>query len=361
MPHSITHLTNFPYDPLLEMDPWVGQRSASYRFYLSNGVTGEKLGTINPLRGAQLTHDTARTIKRQLRMALGVSDTAQINPVTDRIEVAMVFPNGAEYPMGRYMFSPSSRQLFTSGRLGSMVLTDEMFLVDQQIRFGINGVRQPVTSTILATLAGLPITTLIEPAPFMGAESWGVGTTRGTILEALSVSGDFFSPWFDNNGNLRFIRTFNPADRIPDFDLDEGNKVMRAGIVETDNLLTAPNTFIVISNAATNAEEPVIGVAHVPANAPNSVLNRGFEIVETFDLQLATEVQAQQVAIGLVNRQTIYETVTMSTVPDPRYDSYNVVNWQGDHWLGLSWGLQLVEGASMQHLFRRSYPGSPSD
>jgi hypothetical protein len=359
MAHQIHHLTTFPYDPLLDLDPWVGQRQASYRFYLTNGVTGKNLGTINPIRGASLSHDSARTIKRQLSLALGVSDLNNIDPVTDRISVSMVFPSGAEFPMGRYMFSPSSRQVFTSGRLGNMVLTDEMFLVDQQIRRGVNGVGQPVTTTILAALEGLPVNVFIEPSPFMGAEAWGVGTNRGTILESLAVSGDFFSPWFDNNGDLRFIRTFNPADRIPDFDLDEGNSVMRAGIVETDNLLTAPNTFVVISNAAEDTSSPIVGVAHVPPNAPNSVVNRGFEIVETVDLQLATEDQAQQVAIGLVNRQTIYETVSLSTAPDPRYDGYNVVHWQADFWLGLSWSLTLQEGSPMQHQFRRAYQGGP--
>jgi hypothetical protein len=350
-------LTNFPHDPILDLDPWVGQRSASYRFALTNGVTGEHLGDINPIRGASLTHDTSRTIKRNLRMSLGVVDQAAINPITDRVSVYMVFPDGTEYPLGRYMFTDDTRTKFTSGDLGQPVLTDEMFLVDQQITVGINGLGLNVSQVIQEVLSGLPITYLMESAPFACAEAWGIGQYRGSILESLSIIGDLFSPWFDNDGVLRFIRTFNPADQIPDFDFDDGNLVLRTGIVENDDLLTAPNTFIVISNAAQDSTQPVVGRASVPPSAPNSVVNRGFEIAQVEDLQISDSAQAQAVAEGLVNRQTIFERVTLATAPDPRFDGYNVVHWQSDLWLSLAWSLNLVEGSPMSHLMRRAYRG----
>ena len=132
---------------------------------------------------------------------------------------------------------------------------------------------------------------------------------------------------------------------------------MRAGIVKNDDLLTAPNIFIVASNSATSDDLPAVGRASVPVNAPNSVINRGFEIPEVQNLQLSDSTQAQAVAEALVNRQAIYERVSMSTAPDPRFDSYNVVHWQGNLWLDLAWSLNLVEGAPMQHLMRRAYRG----
>lgn len=350
-------LTVFPHDPLLDLDPWVGQRQATYRFTVSNGVTGEHLGDITPIRTARLSHDTSRTTKRTLNLDLGVADQAAINTVTDRINVYMVFPNGTEYPLGRYMFTDNTRAEFTSGEIGSPALSDEMFLVDQQITAGINGFGQAVSTVIQDALAGLPIDFNIEPAGFMSAESWGIGASRGSVLEALAVSGDYFSPWFDNNGVLRFIRTFNPAERIPDLDFDSGNQVMRANIMKNDDLLTAPNVFVIISNAATNNDTEVVGTAAVPPTAPHSATNRGFVIAEVQDLQLSDGVQAQAVAQGLVNRQTLYEKVSLSTAPDPRFDSYNVVYWQGSFWLDLAWGLPLVEGAAMNHVMRRAYRG----
>jgi hypothetical protein len=259
--------------------------------------------------------------------------------------------------MGKYMFTDNTRQEFTSGDLGTPVLSDEMFLVDQEITAGINGFGQSVSAVIQQALDGLPITYSLEPAGFQSTEAWGIGTSRGRVLESLALTGDYFSPWFDNEGVLRFIRTFNPADRVPDFNFDAGNQVMRANIVKNDDLLTAPNKFIVISNTATNSDTEVVGVASVPPNAPHSEVNRGFVIAKTQDLQLSDGVQAQAVAQGLVNRQTTYERVSMATAPDPRFDSYNVVHWQGSLWLDLAWSLALIEGQPMAHVMRRAYRG----
>lgn len=347
-------LTTLGENPTFDLPPSVGQRTATYRFALTNGVTGEILGDIHPLRGASLTHDTARTVKRQLTLALGKTDTADVNPITDRINVYMV-TGGVEYPLGRYMFVDASRNVFTAGRLGQMQLADEMFLVDQQVTSGVNGVGKNVTAVIVDTVADLPIDLAAEPSPFQSSEAWGIGTGRGQILEALAVSGDYWSPWFDNHGVLRFLRTFNPADQVPDINLDDGFQVLQASILETDDLLTAPNTFLVISNAADDTTAPVIGRASVPPSAPHSVTNRGFEIVDVRDLQLSDSTQAAAVAQGLAQRQTIFEKVALATAPDPRHDSYNVIQWQGDLWLELAWSMGLEEGEAMTHTLRRSY------
>lgn len=348
-------LTNFPHDELLDLDPWVGQRQATYRFHLLDGVTGENKGDITPLRSAKLTHDTSRTIKRQLTMDLGVFDTSLINTIRDRVLVFMTFPNGSEYPLGRYMFTDSSRQVFTSGRLSNVVLNDEMFLVDQQITAGINGGGKSVSAIILAIMSTLPVSVLLEASNYLSQESYNIGTGRGQILEALALVGDYFSPWLDNNGVMRFIRSFDPATKVPDFDFDSSNKVMREPITETDDLLTAPNIFIVVSNAADDPTVQAFGTAKVPPSAPHSEVNRGFQIPQVKDLQTSDLAQAQAVAVNLANRQTIFERVSLNTAPDPRHDSYNVIQWQGELWLELAWSMALVEGGVMGHLLRKAY------
>lgn len=349
-------LTTFPHDPVLDLDPWVGQRSCTFRFALTNGVTGENKGDIFPLRGASLTHDTSRTIKRQLALSLGVEDTARVDPVTDRVDVFMVLADGREFPLGRYMFTDRSNQVFTSGRLASMALNDEMFRVDQQITTGITGIGRTVQEVILRALDQVDGVVLdIEGSSYLSRSSWTVGAARGQILESLSVDGDYFSPWFGNDTKMHWVRSFNPSTRVPDFDWDNGNQVFRAGIVETDDLLTAPNRFIVISNSATNTTQSVVGTADVPATAPHSEANRGFVIAQTEDLQVADAGQATAVANNLANRQTIFERVNVTTAPDPRHDSYNVIRWQGELWLELAWSMALVEGGGMGHALRKGY------
>lgn len=351
-------LTNYAHDPILDLDPWVGQRQATYRFALTNAVTGEHLGDIHPIKAAMLSHDPSRVVARNLTMKLGVADQAAVNPIQDRVSVYMVFPTGVEYPLGRYMWTDNTRQEFTSGNLGTPSLSDEMFLVDQAITTGINGFNLNIADAIKETLLGLPISYLAEPAPFSCAQAWSVGAYRGSILQSLCIAGDYFNPWFDNNGVLRFIRTFNPANKVPDFDWDSGNQIIRDSIIKTDDLLTAPNTFIVISNTSSATDSEVVGRASVPPNAPNSIANRGFEIVSVEDLQLTDPQQAQAAAEGLVNRRTIYERASVSIAPDPRFDSYNVIYWQGSHWMSLSWSMVLAEGAPMTHTIRRAYPGA---
>jgi hypothetical protein len=347
------------FDPALDLDRCIGQRSATYRFALTNGVTGEVLGDIHPIRPASLSHDTARVVKRELGLALTASDTAAIDTLQDRVSVYMVIPDAGEYPLGRYMFADASRQLFTSGCLGEMVLVDEMFLVDQAITQGLNGAGELVINVIIAAIAGLPVTANIEPSTLVSAESWGVGAYRGSqVLESLAVSGDYFSPWFDNAGVLRFIRTFNPAMRVPDIDLDRWPRVYQESILETDDLLTAPNTFVVVSNAAEDPSVELVGLATVAPSAPNSVSNRGFAIAQVQNLQLSNQAQADAVAQGLAQRFTTFEQVILDTAPDPRHDSYNVIRWQDANWLELSWSLTLLEGQPMTHTLRKGYGGT---
>jgi hypothetical protein len=352
-------LTKLPEDPLLDLPPWMGQRQATFRFDLFNGVTGEVLGQIHPLRTAQLTHDTTRTIKRQLNLSLGAEDTAAINKVQDRVAPFMLFPDGSEYPLGIYMFSDASRQVYTSGKLGEYTLNDEMFLVDQPLTVGVgkpsSSPQISVTQVVNEALAGLPIHYTTAATSFTTNQSWGIGATRGQVLEALAVSGDWFSPWFDNSGVMRFINSFDPASQVPDFDWDAGSQVMRENITETDDLLTTPNEFVVVSNASSDNTIPVFGVYTIPGSAPFSTQNRGFTIAKVFNQPAATSAQAAAMAQNLGIRQTVFERVQINTAPDPRHDSYNVIWWQGSAWLELGWTMSMIEGGVMSHLLRKSY------
>lgn len=349
-------LTTLPQNELLDLQPWVGQRSATFQFKRINGLTGEFLGYINPIRTATLAHDTSRTIKRQLNLSLGKEDSAAISPLTDRILPSMTLGDGSVWPLGRYMFTDDTETVFTSGNLSNVVLHDEMFLIDQQIIIGYDANSKTLTSAYGDLLTGIPVDFVAEPSGFLMAQTWTVGTQRGSIMSDIALTADYFSPWLGNDGQLHAIRTFNPADRVPQFDWDSGNQVYRIGITQTSNILTAPNRFVVISNTNANMG-PVVGIATVPPNAPNSFANRGFYITDTQTLQLSDASQAQAVASGLANRQTIFETVTLETSPDPRHDSYDVIHWQDALWLELAWTMEMKEGGRMSHTIRKGYLG----
>lgn len=349
--------------PALSFDAGLGQRVYSFRFELVNAVSGEHLGDIHPIRTAALTHDTTRTSKRQLNFALTAADLNEVNPLTDRVSPFMVIPgiacpdtDSGDWPLGKYMWVDETDTVTTAGNPSSDQLWDEMWLVDQVITKGLNGVGRNTVDVIFAAIEGLPIVAQAEPSTFTCAQAWGVGSARGQILESLATAGDFWSPWFDNLGRLRYVRTFNPANRAADIDLDVGARVVRNSITTNSQILTAPNVIIVTSNNSATGD-PAVGISRLPPSAPNSVANRGFEIAQTYDLQLSDATQAQAVADGIMQRLSVFQVANLATLPDPRYDGYNVVRWQSINWLSLAWSLPMTPGALMTHVMRRSYRG----
>ncbi len=364
-------LTNFSFDPVFDLPPWVGQRQATFRFAVTNAVTGVEVGAITPLRDSSMTHDTSRAVKRQLTLNLGQADTASINPVQDRVKVYMVLPSGAEYQLGTFMFSASSEVVATSGNLGNFTLSDEMFRIDQPIETGIGRQEGQVTiasceALLNQALAGRGVTYTIETSGFHSDQGWPLGTTLSNITDDLCITGDWFSPWFDSGNVMRFIRTFDPGTQIPDFDWDAGNQVLRQGIVKTGNLLTVPNRFIVVSNATSAAETvgavtvqtgsaPIVGTFDVPSTYPYSLANRGFVIPQVDNLAVYDIGQAVATAKAQSIRSGAFEQLTVTTAPDPRHESYNVVWWQEMAWLETAWSMQLVEGGTMTHQLRRAY------
>lgn len=405
----MTHLNRdlIAPNPTLDLDAWIGQRKGTFRFDLVNGVTGENLGTLNPLRSATLSHNTDSTIKRTLNLSLGTADSAAINKAADRVKVFMVFPNGVEYPLGRYMFANTTQSNYVGQSLINAALTDEMFLVDQAIERGVTGATftlgenlipflefatievtgDNIVALILRVLSGLPITIGdIDPTSLGSIQAWPAGTYRGQILNDIALVGGYFNPWFDNQGKFRMIKAFEPAARMSDrlgrlhdsagrfvsvrgvstaetaaqapvqvFDFDTTYAVVRDSVIQTDDLLTRPNRFVVVSNGAVDSITPVVGIADVPATAPNSIANRGFVITSVNDLQVSDVAQATVAAQNLAFRQTILERVTLTTAPDPRHDSYDVILWADELWLEIAWSMELVEGGNMTHTMRKSY------
>lgn len=372
MPSSFsrTYTTETP-NPIFDLDDSIGQRRLTYRFDLVDIVTGYRTA-VHPRRDTvpTLSHNVSRSIVRQLSgLNFTVDDSALLDTITSRIEVFMViegdtaFPDGR--PLGRYMFNSKVDFIFTSGTISAGILFDEGFIVDQPISEGFGasagsvaqgGTTARCENLIHSLLDPLPIETDIETSPFdaIGA-SWPAGTQRGYIIEQLALDGDWFSPWFSNDTKMHFIRSFDPADALVTFDLDSGNRVLRDSISKTDDLIEAPNRFVVISNSTGAMATPIVGIYDVPSSAPHSIARRGFVIPHVENRQIDSSAQVTAVARNLGLQQTIFERLELFTPPDPRHDAYDVLRWQGDNWLEISWSLPLIEGADMQHIARKVY------
>lgn len=340
----------------LDLERCIGQRQATFRFDLIDGRTGENLDQVYPVMDtpAAITHDVSRTIKRDLRLTLESGDVSQINTLTDRILPSMVLADRT-WPLGRFMFTSEVDAVSTAGDDASLVLMDEMWLVDQEIDRGFTSTKS-VDQAIVALLAGLPLRRIeIEASPYPAVGGWRVGSRRGQITGALSTLGDYETPWLDNAGTFRMIRTVDPAAALPAITWDDTNLVLADGISKTDNLIESPNRFVVVGNGTASAAAPIVGTYDVPPSAPHSIANRGFAIQQTTDLGVKTQAQATAAARALGIRQTVVEQLDATTPPDPRFDGYDIVRWRGVNWLSVSWSMTLAEGGGMSHALRRGF------
>lgn len=367
--------TKIPPDVRFDLQAWIGQRQATFTFKLIDGITNQPLGDIHPRRDTvpTLTHDTSRTIPRTFDVSLIASEMSHVNTVNNRVLVYMDIGD-TRWPLGRYMPIDKSRTKISSGQPGVITLADEMFIVDQVIETGfsarisstinVSGFGEIVTpteqidQTARRLLSGLPITARIDSTPYSTIGAWTVGTSRAQILNNLSLDGDYFAPWMNNDGKLRMMRTYDPAREVPDFDFDTSKKVIAATIVESDNILEAANRITVVSNGTssdTNSRAPIVGTFDIPLSAPHSIFNRGFVIPKIYTRQVESTQQATVIARNIALRETAYETVELTTPPDPRHDGYNVIRWDNKQWLETRWSMQLIEGGTMRHTLQRAY------
>src|SRR5688500_12771622 len=103
-----------------------GIRSATFSFTLVETTTEIIVGELNPVSNSvpTLSHDTTRAVKRTITLTLGVTDTAKFDEIAHRVDVAMVFADGREFPLGRYMPVSFSRIPTTAGDMSSVALAD---------------------------------------------------------------------------------------------------------------------------------------------------------------------------------------------------------------------------------------------
>lgn len=349
-------------DAVLNGQPYVGQRSTTWRFDLVDAITGYRR-EIHPLISGQsgIRHDTQSTVKRTITgLFLDRDDTAAFNSITSRLEPFMII-NGEEFQVGRYVPSDWARFPISSGTTSSTSFLDEMFIIDQQISNAF-GALQPtgdiVSAMIERFLRQFPtITSHVESmlVPYQSAGSWSAGTRGGFIVDQLALDGDYLSPWFDNSSTLQFKRSFDASNMIPTFDYDSGSQVISGNIIESDNLINAPNRFVVIGNGSESFGGEVVGSADVASSAPHSITNRGFVVADVSNRQITSQGQASAIALNLARNQTLVEQVELSTLADPRHDSYDVVRWQGDNWMELSWNLPFNADGVMSHVLRKAY------
>lgn len=355
-----------------------GQRAMSYRFDLL-GPDNSYLGALDVLSEspASVTNNINRDVKRSMDgLTLPPSVTAQVNTLTERVKPWAVMEDRTEHPMGVFLFAEASRRLALYGSVQYAVLGDgyetDGTMLDQGVTLnqasrGINfyGPGQSVQAAIVQQLeAGGVIEYEVEPSSATISEwiSWKPDEKRLRVINDLCRMGGYYSLYFDNTGRARArqVPTLDATD--PSFTYDVGGTVFQDTIVETDDLLNAPNVYLVTNSGFTEA--PAWGEWRVPSSAPNSIANRGFAVVSSHDVQgVESRAAARKAAkaIGQADYST-YRWVTLTAAVDPRHDTFDVIGWKGDKYRAQQWSHTLdAEDQAMRHEWRRVWAEDVAD
>jgi hypothetical protein len=341
---------------------YVGQRSSSWRFDIVDAVTGYRRAIHPVISGsAGIRHDTRSTVKRTITgLTLNAEDTAIFNSLSSRLEPFMIIGD-EEFQVGRYVPSDWARFLLSSGSMSSASFYDEGFIVDQQITNAFGAIStggEVVSAMIQRFMSRFPTLNyyLEQNLPeYTSLGSWSAGTRGGFIIDQLALDGNYLPPWFDNSSLLRFKPPFDASVVIPTFDFDVGTTVISASIVESDNLIDAPNRFVVIGNGIGSMSEVAVGVADVPSSAPHSIVNRGFVVADVQNRQVMSAGQAGAFARNLALNQTLDEQTELSPLSEPRHDGFDLVRRRGENWVEIAWNLPFDPSSPMSHTLRKVY------
>lgn len=346
---------------LLDLAPNVGQRSSTIRWdVLDRTLT--KIGTVTPdaQPAARVTLNIAQAIKRTLTgvmLSAGVQE--EVDPFGQRLRPVWVLENGAEFPLGVFIFGSMDRIRDEWGLDARVTAVDQTIIVDQAIVYSVGlAAGDDIRAAILQQLAtaNVPVydvdTRIVEQVatPIL----WPSGTSRLKIVNELAAMAGAFSLYFDNAGTGRIEVIPDETSGPADHEYRAGGRML-PGMVESDDLLQAPNRFLVIDTS--NREAPVTGVYDVPDDAPHSFANRGFHVVEVIEEQGLTSNAAAtaRAYAAFVEAQGGYQWVQFSSAPDPRHDVFDTVDYLGVRYRERGWTLPLIEGGEMTHDLRRVY------
>lgn len=350
------------------LDLRVSQQARSYRFDVLDN-RNRVIGEVHPAwQGGEatpptVTHDATRTIARDMAgLSLVPSEASGINPLTDRIRPWLIVEDGAEFPLGIFMFADALTPHRSWGDELSSTLVDQTLILEQAVDRTVGvPIGDAGRATALALLDDVGITAIVDVAlePVGAPMSWPGGTSRRTILADIAAKVGWYPPFFNNEGVCRLAQVVHPdTPAVADVTYGDGT-VYAESMTSTNGLLKAPNRTIAISSDATS--QAWVGIYDVPATAPHSFFNRGFRVVEVFNVEgIGSQSEIDGAARTLATTDGPHrttppsvETMTFFGAPNPLHDGYSIVEVRGSRWVEQSWTTPLTPSGPMTHTVRK--------
>ena len=345
---------------MLDLD--ILSRAESVRFDLTD-KTGSVLGAIHPVSAVTISNNANAQIKRSLSgFVLPADEFTDVNPLSDRVRPYWVLSDGTEYPCGVLLFAEASTQRWSYGRTLTASLVDQGLILAQEISESLGfsaGTTASAAITRTFEAAGFYTASVATTAYTFGSPiaypAGRGGATYAKILNEICQKAGYYPAYFDNDGTPIVRATETIADATATLKYLDGGRITSGTIVESNDLLKAPNRLLVVDTSATTGD--VSYVYDIPEGAPHSFENRGFRITKTIEAPgVGDKVQAANVARAYyANNPQAYESAVWSSPADPRHDTFDVVNYRGVNYLEMAWSLKCAPGGSHTHTASRVY------
>ena len=120
-------------------------------------------------------------------------------------------------------------------------------------------------------------------------------------------------------------------------------------IAENENLLDAPNVHLVVNSGPNDLE--IVGRARIDATQPHSVENRGYEVIEVHREQgVSSSDEATRMAKTYAAAHPHdYAELSFQSTPDPRHDTFDLIEFGDVVYRERSWTLRLRPGGPHTH------------
>lgn len=338
-------------EQLLDLDG-IGQRQATFRWDLLDASLA-KQGELMPLTTATITNDTSRAIQRTTSISLVEEITQEFQLGQARIRPYFVLENGHAEPLGTFLFHDGGVVRDSLGSFFTGSLMDLGFLVDQKstVAFGVraganlNGYIEQILVQQGVTYFQVDATGTYSGSPI----GWPPNTSWLTIVNELAAMQGCLPLYFEADGRARVRVLPDLATADVDVSYSAGLNIFDTGIGESDNVLTAPNLFVVIDAAATGT--PIRGTYAVPESAPNSEANLSRQVPLVAVEQGLPDVAAanERARVLSITDGAVVEGRSFDGPPDGRHGTYSIVEFESERFLERSWSLICAEGANHSH------------
>lgn len=337
----------------------IGQRTEGMRFELRDAA-GTYLAPVYPVKTVQINNAAEGVLKRSIdNFVLAPDVIGDVDMISDRVWPYWVFDDGTEYRLGVFLFAAAAQQRRSYGLTATTKLLDQGLILGQSTAHTIGfGAETYATDAIIEVfnLAGFHAPSIASSTVTLSSPiAWpaGASTTYAKILTELcgiAGLGDWF---FANDGTPTICALPDLATATTDLKYNAGGRIIAGSPVEENNLLSAPNRYIAIDTASKDA--PIVGIYDLPDEAPNSISKREFAMTKVIEAPGVGTVEAAA-AYAASYAQTdprTHEIVTFASPPDPRHDTFDVVEYLGVNYQELSWTLTGAPGGPHIHKLKR--------